>query len=146
MSGFTKKKRSDDPLRGFRQKTVETGKIKSSGSTVYDHEDDACRMIGGKRHAGSGAISGLKSDGSSKRYQVEAKQTEHMQIALKMEWIEKITMEAVGKARVPLIHIRFLNCPIGVDGDLVVVSSREFKKLFDLARGNDETIGRWIEE
>lgn len=102
---------------------------KSSHRTVRSHEDHAAEKIGGKRHAGSGAMVGLKSDCSSVEYQLEAKQTEHDSISLKLEWLKKITVEAMGKGKQPVMHIRFLNAPPGVDKDWMIISDREFERL-----------------
>lgn len=102
---------------------------KSSHRTVRSHENHAAEMIGGKRHAGSGAMTGLKSDCSSTEYQLEAKQTEHSSISLKLEWLKKITVEAMGKGKQPVMHIRFLNAPPGVDKDWMIIPDREFQRL-----------------
>lgn len=141
-----KRKLKDDPLRTMRQGsplTVPFSGTESDHRTVFVHETQAAGLVGGKRHRGSGALSGLKSDGSSERYQVECKQTKHQQIALTVEWLTKISREAIGKGRAPLVHIRFLNTEPEVEKDWVVVSAREFGMLFDCARGREPTLGRW---
>ena len=104
-----KKERKADPLRALRMASHAEGPAESNHRTVFDQETQAASMVGGRRHAGSGSMDGLKSDASSDRYQIEAKQTKHEQIALKLEWLKKISYEAFGKAKVPFVHIRFLN-------------------------------------
>lgn len=89
-----------------------------------------------------------KSDGSSLRYQIEAKQTKHKQIALKLEWLEKISGEAYGRSRLPLLALRFLVAEMGCEKDWVVIPQSEFKKLYDLAKGDKEILGQddWSKE
>lgn len=125
-----KKERKPDPLRAARMAHNPSGPVVSNHHTVFDQETQAASMVGGRRHAGSGSMDGLKSDASSDRYQIEAKQTKHAQIALKLEWLKKISYEAFGKAKVPFVHIRFLNCPPDIEKDWVVIPQSEFKKLF----------------
>ena len=142
--GFGRKnKPKHDPLKQFR--VTETIHDKSSHESVFKHETEAASLVGGRRHRGSGAITGHRSDGSSERYQIEAKQTQHQSLSVSLGWLTKLSMEAVGKSKIPLLHVRFLNAPVDVDNDWIMVSQREFKTLFDIARGNDETLGRWAE-
>lgn len=142
-TGSWKKKKKDDPLRQFRI-SVPVGEIKSSHTTVFDQETEAANLVGGKRHRGSGAKTGLRSDGSSVRYQIEAKQTKHQSIALGTDWLLKLSREAIGKSKVPLLHVRFLNSPADLlDKDWILVPAQEFRTLFELAKGNDGNLGRW---
>ena len=137
-----KRPKKDDPLRAIRMGSGGTF-MESDHHTVFAHETDAASLVGGRRHRGSGALAGLKSDGSSERYQVEAKQTKHQQISLTLAWLTKISREALGAGRAPILHIRFLNTEPEVERDWMVVSAREFQALFDLARGSNPTLGRW---
>lgn len=140
---FSKKKKGPqpvDPLRQFRSPEVGP----SDHRKVFSHETEAAGLIGGRRHAGSGAKTGLKSDGSSDRYQLECKQTAHQSLSVSTEWLQKISREAIGKSRIPMLHIRFLNPPRDMlDRDWVCVPANEFHKIFDLASDGDPTLGRW---
>ena len=134
--------KKEDPLRAFRLRPSGS-ESHSNHQTVRAQETDAAALVHGKRHAGSGCLDGLKSDGSSERYQIEAKQTEHRSLGVTLAWLQKLSMEAYGRGREPMLHVRFLQAPVGVDQDWVMVSAREFRRLFDLARGGDPNLGRW---
>lgn len=125
-----KKTKKDDPLREFRSRNVSKGPVVSTYQTTKSQEEEAAAMVGGHRHAGSGSFDTLKSDASSDRYQIEAKQTKHAQIALKLEWLSKISYEAYGKGKVPFLHVRFLNTEPSIEKDWVVIPQSEFKALF----------------
>lgn len=127
--GRTKKEKADDPLAIFRGR--KTNDTESNHRTVRKQEDHIAKEIGGKRHAFSGAKDGLKSDGSSERYQFEAKQTQHESLSLKQDWLEKITWEATGKGKVPILHVRFLQERQGVSSDWYIVPAHEFTKLIE---------------
>lgn len=118
----------DDPLREYRIKKAD----RTSPETVLEQENEAAAMVGGKRHRGSGSSMYLKSDASSDRYQIEAKQTEKKSLGLKLEWLKKITQEAFGRGRVPMMCLRFQanNDPL-VESDWVVIPKSEFVRLFE---------------
>jgi hypothetical protein len=95
---------------------------------VVEQEKDSAVLIGGRRHIGSGALPGLKSDASSGIWQLEAKQTEKKSIGVTLDWLEKITREARTQDKRPMLHIRFLDIPDGmvVDRDWVMIPARFF--------------------
>jgi hypothetical protein len=126
-----KKRKQRNTLLDAMAEEMPTPLGSSNSRTVFNHEQKAAAVIGGKRHSGSGAKMGLKSDCSSDRYQLEAKQTQDHSITLSMAWLEKITKEAMGKSKCPMMHIRFLNPVLGVDRDWVVIPDKEFKRLLD---------------
>lgn len=118
----------DDPLAAFRRLDKPT----SDGSdsvTVRKHEDEAAKVIGGERHAGSGASPWLKSDASSETYQLECKQTAHASMTIQWGWLEKISMEAAGQGKTPALHVRFLRENPGVSKDWVMLPAAEFERL-----------------
>lgn len=118
----------DDPLAEFRrmQRPV-VGE--SDPDTVFDHETEAAKLIGGERHRGSGASVWKKSDASSEQYQMECKQTGNDSISIKWEWLEKITLEAAGQGKTPVMHLRFLRESPTTSKDWVMVSGAEFERL-----------------
>jgi Holliday junction resolvase len=100
---------------------------------VSRHEKEISESLGGYAHIGSGRLDGLKSDGSTDRYQIEAKQTAKQSISIKMEWLQKITDEALPCGRIPIVAIRFLNCDdLLTDRDWILVPASEFKDLTNL--------------
>lgn len=127
-----KRKKSDDPLAALRAKKVgAVPATTSTHATVVEQEEQAAALVGGKRHAGSGAFPTLKSDASSDHYQIEAKQTNKDSLCLTLKWLEKITYEASGTGKIPLLHLRFLSIiPGKSEKDWVVMPVSEFRRLF----------------
>jgi len=147
MSGFIKKKKNTSPLQAYRN--VERYDEESTPKTVFAQETEVAEAVGGRRHTGSGASMYSKSDGSSSRYQIEAKQTKHSSMSIKLEWVIKITREAIARARVPLLSVRFLNIGFkenGVESDWILMPLSEFKELYELAKGDKPELPRWTEE
>lgn len=126
--GKRKQPKREDPLAVFRQKAI-ASPDESSPDTVFEHEEEAARIIGGSRHRGSGASPWMKSDASSDRYQLECKQTAHASMTMQWEWLAKISMEAAGQGKTPGMHLRFLRDVPGVSQDWVMVPAREFERL-----------------
>lgn len=102
--------------------------VKERHVSVLDHEEEAAKIFGGERHRGSGALTGLKSDASSKDFQIECKQTEKESMRLELKWLEKITNEAVGKQKIPALHIRFTECRNVAAKDWVMVPAFHWEK------------------
>ena len=98
---------------------------------VTGQEDRAAEMIGGIRHAGSGAIPGLKSDASSSRWQLEAKSTQGESIRVELSWLSKISLEANKSDKSPIVHIWFRNVPseVVVEDEWVMVPRSVFERL-----------------
>lgn len=106
------------------------GSAKRARRLVSKQEADGADLIGGSRHIGSGALPRSKSDASSDRWQLEAKQTEHLSISIKLDWLDKITREARTQDKKPMMHIRFTNIPQGmvVEKDWVMFPAKYFIK------------------
>lgn len=121
-----KRNRKEDPLNQFialRQPN------QSSTGSVLNQENDAADLVGGRRHRGSGASSYSKSDASSADYQVECKQTSNKSMSLKLEWLSKISSEALSRGREPMLHIRFLEAPSDCSSDWVCVPADVWKRV-----------------
>jgi len=101
--------------------------------SVKDQEEAGAELIGGRRHVGSGAIEGFKSDASSRIWQQEAKQTKALSMSIKLRWLDKIFREAREQDKEPMLHMRFLKIPdhMIVPEDWVLISAKSFKKLSD---------------
>ena len=104
---------------------------KQSARSVLSQENEGARIIDGRRHVGSGAIAGLKSDASGPFWQQESKQTKASSVGLKLAWLDKITREARSQDKHPMLFIRFLDIPDGlvVEDDWVVVPKSVFEKM-----------------
>lgn len=129
MNRLIKRRQSNsenDPLLRFRLSGNESSE---SSVSVRRQEEQAAELVGGRRHSGSGSQVFRKSDASSRDYQVECKQTEKESISLKLSWLEKISREAEGMGKEPLLHIRFLEAEDYVGKDWVMIRSREFEEL-----------------
>lgn len=122
-----RREKKDDPLAAMRQ--VRRPEAEVTPETVLAHEHRAADVFGGKRHRGSGASPFMKSDASSERYQIECKQTEAASLVLKLDWLKKITCEAVGRGRIPALHVRFLRDMPGVDRDWILLPASEVERL-----------------
>lgn len=107
------------------------GEKKRARRRVSAQEEDGARLIGGIRHVGSGAIKYLKSDASSRSWQQESKQTEKESLALKLEWLDKISREAKKQDKNPMLFLRFTNVSkfVTVDSDWVVIPARIFRAM-----------------
>lgn len=120
---------------------------------VVAQEEDTAALIGGHRHAGSGAIEGFKSDASSveRAWQAESKQTKAKSFSVKLEVLDKITREARRQHRRPVVHLRFTDVPreMVAEDDWVVLPASVFQSLRELedkfyerdSSGNDSDSG-----
>lgn len=101
---------------------------------VLRQEEDAANLIGGRRHPGSGSMDGLKSDGSSRVFQEESKQTAAKSFRITLEVLNKIVIEARRQAKKPMVHIRFRKIPdnMVVWQDWVVIPASIFGKMVEL--------------
>jgi hypothetical protein len=98
---------------------------------VTAQEEEVASMIGGRRHIGSGAVPGIKSDASSDHWQVEAKRTERKTFGLSIDLLSKITAEASVQDKTPMMYITFANIPHGVrmSDTWVVIPKSEYEKF-----------------
>jgi hypothetical protein len=124
-----KKNKPINPLASFMRLRPQ-----SSNEKVEDHEHDAARVMGGVRHVGSGRLVGLKSDASSDDFQIECKQTSKQSLSVTLEWLEKISTEAMGRGKVPIMHFRFLEAPPQVSKDWVLVPEWQWKRMLKDAK------------
>lgn len=124
MTKRTEKKRLADPLSSFRSIRKQTPHLK-----VKNQEEESAAMVGGSRHAGSGASRYCKSDASSDEWQIECKQTEKQSMSLKTEWLEKIQHEAAGKGKMPMMHLRFTGMAKDIPEDWIMIPKWVFERI-----------------
>jgi hypothetical protein len=117
-----------DPVLGFVFGRDEKKRMRS---LVNEQEEEGARLIGGRRHVGSGAIEGLKSDASSSRWQLEAKQTAGKSIGVSLEWLEKISREARSQDKHPILFLRFTRIPsdMVIEEDWMVIPASVFERM-----------------
>jgi len=134
--GRRKKLQSNDPLASYRR--VRRADPEAGPESVLAHEERAAGLFGGKRHRGSGSSPFLKSDASSSRYQIECKQTENASLSLKLEWLKKITNEAIGCGKIPALHIHFLRDIGSVERDWVILPASEVERILRDGHEHDQ--------
>lgn len=84
-------------------------------------ERKTAKRLGGITRPGSGAVAGAKGDILLPDYLIENKSTEHKSISLKLEWLDKISVEAREEGRIPALSIQFVD-----------------------KQGNSKKRGRWV--
>lgn len=67
------------------------------------------KRLGGKVHAGSGAIKGYKGDITLGQFLIENKSSRLDSMGLKRLWLEKIRAEALAVNKFPALAIQFTN-------------------------------------
>jgi hypothetical protein len=72
-------------------------------------EVKTAKRLGGVPRPGSGAVAGAKGDIMLSEYLVENKSTEHKSISIKLEWLEKISVEAREESKIPALAIQFVD-------------------------------------
>ena len=58
---------------------------------------------------GSGAMDGAKSDFTTANFRVESKATQAKSMSIKLDWLQKISQEALERSQVPAIAIQFVD-------------------------------------
>lgn len=91
-------------------------------------EDRAASMVGGRKTKASGACQHDKGDAKSKNYLLECKSTDKKSIALKTEWLRKISGEATAKNKIPLMFLTFED--LGPERDWVMMPKTLFEEVF----------------
>jgi hypothetical protein len=79
----------------------------SSHGTRY--EEIAATSLGARLHPASGALSGAKSDASTKEVRFEMKSSVYHTLTLHLKWLVKIATEAMGAGQVPAVVIAFVD-------------------------------------
>jgi len=72
-------------------------------------ERKTAKRLGGITRPGSGAVAGAKGDILLTDYLVENKSTEHKSFSVKLEWLEKISLEAREEGKAPALSIQFVD-------------------------------------
>jgi hypothetical protein len=103
----------------FKPKTVKDKANRTEKALAKD--------LGGRRQPMSGAFAGLKGDIILSDFLIDSKETEADSISLTKEMLKKITREAHGSNRIPMIIVTFRNKTEGVDNKWVIVPYSETK-------------------
>lgn len=97
-------------------------------------EDRVADAFGGYRQAGSGAVAGRRGDAKGVELLGECKRTEKKSISIKMDYLEKITQEAVSYNRIPAVAIEFEDTPKLVPRDWVLLPAGFVSQLLEVYR------------
>jgi hypothetical protein len=105
--------------------------VKRDREKINEQEDRLGEIIGGKRHIGSGAIEGYKSDASGDYWQGEAKSTKAKSFNISLIVLKKITLEARTQGKKPIMHIWFKNNDTVAEDEWVMITADEFERMND---------------
>jgi len=96
-------------------------------------EQNVAKRLGGKLRPASGALLGAKGDVSIGGMLLEAKSTIHGSLAVKLDWLLKISNEAVSESKMPALSISFVNASGKAkhNGEWVMVRGNDFKELLE---------------
>lgn len=129
------------------QKTSDRNTVTKQENEIADIIDGRAVGTKGPRQIDSARKIGQKrSDARSDRYEVECKQTGNQSLSFKVQWLLDITRIALSKKRIPLVFLRFLDVPKDIEKDWVMMPISEFKKLYELAKCDDEVLRRMAGE
>ncbi len=94
-------------------------------------ERKTAKRLGSRTRPGSGSVAGCKGDILLTDYLVENKSTEHRSISLKLDWLDKISVEAREESKVPALAIQFVDKAGNSKkrGRWVMIPESEFKEL-----------------
>lgn len=117
-----------------------TGRQRMSVKTIKKRstkqERKRIEAIGGRRHAGSGALSGNKSDGSTDRWRMENKFTTAESYRVSFDDLVKIRSECRG-FQVPVFNIDFQDKHTGATKDSwVLLPTKEWERLVNASSNN----------
>lgn len=106
-------------------------------------EERVVTDMGGKLQIGSGAITGLKSDGIKEAgdytFRIECKATIKQSLSIKHEWLRKIRDEAMQTNMIPALTISFVegDGKPKVAGDWVLLPAYVIQELFEGLEGGN---------
>lgn len=96
---------------------------------IHDkHESSLAEDVNGKRTVGSGNKSD-KGDVKTKKYRYEAKATEKRSFSIKLDWLEKITKEAIDSGRLPVLSILLESAESPCTKKWVMIEQEHFIEL-----------------
>lgn len=94
-------------------------------------EKRASKRLGGRQQPGSGSKQHSKGDIKMTTFLVESKSTVNESLGIKLEWLRKISKEAIDITREPALVIQFVDGAgrTVADGAWVAVPERVFREL-----------------
>lgn len=110
--------------------------IHKIGNAGRHSEVRVAKKIGARLTPASGAVDGFKSDMITPDYRIEAKSTQTATMSIKLEWLVKITEEALNSNKVPALTVSYVT-PAGKPrrfGDWVMIPLSHYEEL---TKGNE---------
>lgn len=103
------------------------------GASGRRAEKKTAVRLGGRQTAASGALDAQKGDFSAKDFLCENKSTVNASLSLKLDWLQKITREALPNGKHPALSLQFVDGEGRVvkAGGWVCIPESLFKELLD---------------
>ncbi|HEY0817230.1 MAG TPA: hypothetical protein VGD46_00530 [Rhizobacter sp.] len=117
---------SDNPYTARRARAG----IGASGRRA---ERKASTRLGARLTPASGAIASAKGDFAAGDFLCENKSTTNASLSLKLDWLQKISREALPKGKTPALALQFVNADGTPEkaGSWVMIPEHLFKELLD---------------
>lgn len=109
---------------------------RSKDRTGSKAEKKVAKRLGGLNTPASGAMEGAKGDinlGGARPFKLENKCTVNASLSLKLDWLRKISTEALEQGVDPALSLQFVNStgdPV-VDGAWVAIPEHIFREMLD---------------
>lgn len=103
------------------------------GDSGRKSEERLAKNLGARLTPASGAVQGFKSDMILNEYRIEAKSTQTATMSIKLEWLVKITEEALNSNKIPALTVSYVT-PAGKPkrfGDWVMIPLSHYEELKD---------------
>lgn len=97
-------------------------------------EERVAFKLGGYRQPGSGAVAGKRGDVRAVELLAECKRTDKKSISIKIDYLKKITEEAVQYDKIPALSIEIDNPPKFVSRDWVLLPAGFVQELLEAYR------------
>lgn len=120
------RKSKPNPFMGYSSSNI--------GDAGRQSEKRLAYHIGARLTPASGAVEGFKSDMYTPDYRIEAKSTQSVSMTLKLEWLVKITEEALNSKQVPALTVSFTDS-MGKPrrfGDWVMIPLNHYEEIKSL--------------
>lgn len=97
--------------------------------TFQKHEDHLAKTVEGKKTPASGALN-KKGDVQTSTTIYEAKSTDSRSLSLKLDWLEKVTDEALRLGKKPILSIYFSGAELPCQKQWFLVDEATYMEIF----------------
>lgn len=127
---------AEDFEEGRRIKPYNPFELKTVKDKANKKEKKLAKDFGGRRQPMSGALDGMKGDIVTEDFLFDSKMTGKTSINVSTEMLAKISGEAYGKKKYPVLVLSFEVMPEPISPDWVVLSKRDFEEIMEKLNGN----------